>query len=185
MKYAIGNLLGKRKNWYIGFGIGILVGIIIINNFWDKAIDIINVFVVGWFGEEAAKQVSKNVIYNYILIYRLKEILIILVFNLTFFRNIFDFLYMGYIGLTSSMVCSMFALKYGYKAMIVFGASILPYYFFYICLIIFAMTFYDNMQKRKYKNDGVSKILIDIVVIIILLGVESFLEAYLSLGKFV
>lgn len=195
MKYAVFKVVRKRKMWLIFFFAGIIAGTVYANFKWFDSLNEVDAFVSYWGDRIKNADINKTDFWHYVLKSRMKEILFILLFNLTIAGKVFNCIYLVYLGYSSSMVGTLMTLRYGYRALLVYPASIFPYYIMYGILITYTFaqcerlneTFFKEKCFKSYRPcpESVKESFKQAAVIMVLLIIESMLEAYININVLV
>lgn len=195
MKYAVFNVVRKRKMWLIFFFAGIMAGTVYANIKWFDSLNEVDAFVSYWGDRIKNADINKTDFWHYVLKSRIKEILFILLFNLTIAGKAFNCIYLVYLGYSSSMVGTLMTLRYGYRALIVYPASIFPYCIMYGILITYTLAQGERLNEAFFKEkcfrthrsgtEGVRESFKQLTVIMIALIIESMLEAYININVWV
>lgn len=90
MKYAVFNVVRKRKMWLIFFFVGIIAGTVYANFKWFDSLNEVDAFVSYWGERIKNADINKTDFWHYVLKSRMKEILFILLFNLTIAGKVFN-----------------------------------------------------------------------------------------------
>lgn len=195
MKYAVFDVMRKRKNWFIFFFIGLLAGTVYANIKWFDSLNEVNSFITYWSDRIQGRDIDHNDFMKYVFINRLKEVFIILVFNLTITGKTFNCFYLFYLGYSSAMVEAILTLKYGYRALIIYSASIFPHYIVYGLLITYCIVLCEALNDAffKHKSFGIGRINAEKIIlmfkysfiILIMILIESIMEAYININVLV
>lgn len=196
MRYAVFDVLKNRKVWIISFWIGLSIGVIYANIKWFNCTEEINTYITYWSDRIGNSDINKSDFQKYIFGYRIKEMLIIFVFNLTIAGKFFNCCYLGYCGYSSALMESILTLKYGYKGIVLYAQSILPHYIVYVIVLLFTLSrcevinkaFFNDRKMFSGKSIGINElksIVLSALFIVILALFESFLESYINIHIFV
>lgn len=196
MRYAVFDLLKKRRIWIISFWIGLSIGVIYANIKWFKCTEEINNYISYWSGIISRSDINKADFQKYIFEYRVKELLMIFIFNLTVAGKIFNCGYLAYCGYSSALMESILTLKYGYKGIGMYVLSIMPHYIVYSAVLIYTLSrcemvnniFFKDRKKITGNYIGINQIkniIMNILFIILLVWIESVMESYININIFV
>lgn len=196
MKYAVFDILKSKKTWIISFLAGLSIGVIYANVKWFGCTEEINTYISYWNERISNSNIDQSDFQKYIFEYRIRELLMIFVFNLTVAGKLFNCCYLGYCGYSSALVESILTLKYGYKGMGMYAVSIFPHYIVYVAVLLYTLSRCEKVNRVFFKdknvifreNIGVNEIkniVFHILVIILMAWVESVMESYINIHIFV
>ena len=196
MRYAVFNVLRNRKVWILSFWIGLSAGMIYANIKWFNCTEEINSYITYWSDRISNSDINKSDFQKYIFGYRLKELLMIFIFNLTIAGRFFNCCYLGYLGYSAALMESVLTLKYGYRGIGLYTASIFPHYIVYVIVLLYTLSkcevinkvFFNDRKRFSGNSIGINEvksIVVNVLFIVFLAWFESFLESYINIHIFV
>lgn len=189
MSYAVFEIFSRKKLWLICFILGIMTGIAYVNIRWFECSEEISSFTGYWMERISSTKIDKGDFQRFVFGYRIKEVLILFFFSITIIGRFVNPLYIAYCAYSTSVAECMLTLQYGYNGIVKFILLNMPHYIIYVVLIVYVMNcleevngtfFCRNKSNIKLNMINFKKISIKIIIIVALIWLESFAEAYIN-----
>lgn len=114
--------------------------------------------------------------FQYIFIYRIKEIAFIVILGLTAYRYMFHSMFLFYLGIKHSMLICMLTIIKKKTAVLWYFAMTQPQTIIYAILIYYIMKKLDFSRDISYKKTRIKDIILCITGVIIMCWIESTLN---------
>lgn len=114
--------------------------------------------------------------FQYIFIYRIKEIAFIVILGLTAYRYMFHSMFLFYLGIKHSMLICMLTIIKKNTAVLWYFAMTQPQTIIYAILIYYIMKKLDFSRDISYKKTRIKDIILCITGVIIMCWIESTLN---------
>ncbi len=203
--------LYERYRMIIWFFLGIILASFVINLFCTGFYDRLGIYSEYFTNRVKDIQIDNKSLFGYCIWQKVKEILLILLISLTSFGRIFQNLYCAYKGAIIAFLICASVLKYGIGGVLIYLISIFPHYITYVMLIVLVLyisvginenmkafrknrymgvklfegikqAISSNSGRSTYKSKSIGKMWIMLPIIIILILITSYLEAYVNTG---
>ncbi len=155
---------------------GVVAGTVFMN---CLNIDILsNLEIYGsYIGEKlCSTHINKIDFFQYIFVYRIKEILFIIILGLTSYRLMFHSAFLFYMGVKHSMLICMLTVIKRNTALLWYFAMTQPQTIIYVIIICYIIRKMDLNREKTYKNGRIKEIVICIIGAIIMCWLESVLN---------
>lgn len=174
-------LTDKQKQycmlWYIS---GIFIGTILFQYVYHAFGNEIVVYGGSLFDSEKIDYIAKGKLFVYILQYRLKWLLLLLLFSVTRIKKVLHSIVILFLGVRYSILISFLTIISKKYAIINFALMTVPHELLYVisCFMIFGIVW--NMECEAWNVFRVSQKVKRIVSVFIVYCISIILEVYLS-----
>ncbi len=201
--------LYEHYRMLIWFFSGIILASFVINLFCTGFYDRLGIYSEYFTNRVKDIQIDNKGLFGYCIWQKIKEIALILLLSFTSFGKLFQNLYCAYKGAIISFLICASVLKYGIGGVLIYLISIFPHYITYVALIVLVLfmgveinenmksfrknrymgvkifdgirqMILSNSGKNTYKSNGHTKMWLIIPIIVLLILITSYLEAYVN-----
>lgn len=121
-------------------------------------------------------QINRLDFFQYIFIYRIKEIAFIVILGLTVYRYMFHSMFLFYLGIKHSMLICMLTIIKKKTAVLWYIAMTQPQTIIYAIIIYYIIKKMDFGREISYKRNRIKEIVLCIAGVIIMCWIESTLN---------
>lgn len=168
-----------KKIWMIVFFLaGIIVGTFCFNGLNSHEQTKIMIYSDYVAGRIKMDNVNKISLFRYVSIYRIKEILLLVIFGMTQYRFALHAGYIFYLGMKNSILLSIITATYGKRAIFYFVGLLLPQIFIYVYILCYIIKLFD-LEQISYRSMGKTGKVIYITILYLLMCIlEAFVNPF-------
>lgn len=171
----------KSRNIIIAYILGVIFGTIIFNYIGQISFDKMKIYGRYLTDNLSFEDIKTKEFFIYIFEYRIKEFAFFILLGITYFRNVFQSLFIMYLGIKFSLVMCALTVAKGTVGILWFILLQFPQIIIYVYILYYIVKKMEKTMLRDiHKNDKIFYILKIIIVLIGLILLEVFCEAYIN-----